>query len=221
MTGRTIQPGKPNYLFIVLVSISLGIHFLLFLHIAGIYRSETTSYIELTVQNISKPFVRAIPRPRQRHTAPKPHESTMQPVRQHVIPRIHIDPADSLSQSPLSEIISTPDTKDLSQYQTPESGRRIFTRMDYFEMLRLRIESRKKYPETARNRHIEGRVKVRFSVNAYGIAERVEITGSSGHSMLDQAALRAVKTASPFPIPPSKLFQAPLNMEIVIVFELT
>ena len=50
------------------------------------------------------------------------------------------------------------------------------------------------YPETARRAGWEGRVTVRVEVSADGLPMSVALQKSSGYGILDQAALRAVKT---------------------------
>jgi protein TonB len=50
------------------------------------------------------------------------------------------------------------------------------------------------YPVEARIRHIEGRVLLRVEVSAAGTAASVHIAASSGHPILDRAALAAVET---------------------------
>ena len=49
------------------------------------------------------------------------------------------------------------------------------------------------YPWAARRRGDEGRVTLRVRVSAQGAALAVEIAGSSGSSLLDEAALDAVR----------------------------
>lgn len=49
------------------------------------------------------------------------------------------------------------------------------------------------YPLAARRRGMEGRVLVRAEVQADGSCNRVELKKTSGHDLLDQAALEAVK----------------------------
>jgi protein TonB len=88
-------------------------------------------------------------------------------------------------------------------------------------MVRFKIESHKKYPEAARARYIEGRVTLGFVLTAGGRTQAVTVVKSSGHPILDQAAVAAVKDASPFPHPPPGLFKEALQMTIVIAFELT
>lgn len=74
----------------------------------------------------------------------------------------------------------------------------------YLEMVRLKIERHKKYPDTAKIRQIEGNVTVRFTITPKGSVYRVEIVKSSEHSILDTAALKAVNNADPFPKPPAR-----------------
>jgi protein TonB len=50
------------------------------------------------------------------------------------------------------------------------------------------------YPETARRAGWEGRVTVRVEVSADGVPTSVTLGKSSGYGVLDQAALRAVKS---------------------------
>ncbi len=50
------------------------------------------------------------------------------------------------------------------------------------------------YPMAARRRGIEGTVLVRAEISAGGECQRVELKKTSGHEMLDNAALEAVKT---------------------------
>ncbi len=50
------------------------------------------------------------------------------------------------------------------------------------------------YPETARRAGWKGRVTVRVEVSADGLPIRVALEKSSGYGVLDQAALRAVKS---------------------------
>jgi protein TonB len=59
------------------------------------------------------------------------------------------------------------------------------------------------YPAEAKARKIYGRLQLTVAIKADGEIEGVEINRSSGHKVLDQAALRIVRLASPFePFPP-------------------
>jgi periplasmic protein TonB len=95
------------------------------------------------------------------------------------------------------------------------------TRSDYQELLRMRIESRKIYPDAARSRGKQGRVVVRFTIEEDGSIREKSLVRGSGTDSLDRAALRAVSRAAPFPMAPADLFAFPLTLQIEICFELT
>lgn len=61
------------------------------------------------------------------------------------------------------------------------------------------IEGTKNYPRLARERGIEGEVRLRFRLNSSGIVEAVEVVKSSGYEILDTASIRAVYRAAPMP----------------------
>jgi len=61
------------------------------------------------------------------------------------------------------------------------------------------IERTKYYPRIARERGIEGVAKLRFRLAPSGEVEKIEIVQSSGHEILDHAAIDAVYRAAPWP----------------------
>jgi protein TonB len=54
------------------------------------------------------------------------------------------------------------------------------------------------YPSEARARRLYGSLLLTVAIKADGEVEQVEVTRSSGHKLLDQAAVRIVRMASPF-----------------------
>lgn len=62
--------------------------------------------------------------------------------------------------------------------------------------VRSRIERKKIYPDTARDLGMSGEVEVTYELDRNGKLLSAEISSSSGFKLLDQAALRAVKSAS-------------------------
>lgn len=54
------------------------------------------------------------------------------------------------------------------------------------------------YPAAAREQRISGAVRLAVSINADGSLRSVTVTGSSGHSILDQAAKQIVYLSAPF-----------------------
>jgi len=211
---------KPNWLLRGLVGISLGIHLIIFMHIAGVYRSEALTYIELTLKDFSKPPSRNIPKPRFRPKTPKqPKDIKQLNIRKKIIPSLKpmkMDIVEKNLPGSLMESVSIPvipdNPVDMSNYVASN---------DYFEMVRLRIESHKRYPNAAKRRQIEGRVTVRFVIEPDGRISSLKIVKSTRHRALNQAALSAVKEASPFPRPPKNLFKRSIPLEITIMFELT
>ena len=220
MDTKSNKKRKPNWLLCGLVSISLGIHLVIFMHITGLYHSEALTYIELTLKDFSKPPSRKIPRPRLLPKAPRqPKNIKRLNVYERVIPKLkemRMEPLEKNLPDSLVESISMPDIPDNSTNTSD-----YVTSNDYFKIVRLRIESHKRYPGTAKTRQIEGRVTVRFVIESDGRISSSKVVESSRHRALDQAALSAVKEASPFPRPPRNLFNGPIPLEITIMFELT
>jgi periplasmic protein TonB len=70
----------------------------------------------------------------------------------------------------------------------------------YVDKWRQKIErvGNLNYPEEARQRRIHGSLQLTVAIKANGEVESVEINRSSGHKVLDQAALRIVRLAAPF-----------------------
>ncbi len=61
------------------------------------------------------------------------------------------------------------------------------------------IERTKHYPRIARERGIEGVVRLRFRLAPSGAVEKIEIVQSSGYEILDTASIGAVYRAAPMP----------------------
>ena len=65
--------------------------------------------------------------------------------------------------------------------------------------IRSQIERVWTYPDAARREGWEGTVWLRFRIAADGSVESVEVDRSSGHALLDDAAIKAVRRAGPYP----------------------
>jgi len=61
------------------------------------------------------------------------------------------------------------------------------------------IERTKSYPRIARERGIEGVVRLRFRMRTSGSVDKIEIVESSGSDVLDSASVQAVHRAEPLP----------------------
>jgi protein TonB len=228
--------GSSNRLFQVLFVISVGIHTLVFLHIAGIYRPRPLSFIELTLRDMSKPVERNIPRPRPRpmpKERPDPLKASIPRMEAHQVSpgkptkvesvesvladglgeRIEAAPASQAPGAIMSgSDLGRGDSSSLEDYGTADA---------YLEMVRLRIEKHKQYPSQASAARWEGQVIVRFTIADDGGLRSVDVRKSSNKKVLDEAALQAVRSAAPFPAPPLRLFEGDTLLELTIVFELT
>ncbi|MBI3221541.1 MAG: energy transducer TonB [Nitrosomonadales bacterium] len=75
----------------------------------------------------------------------------------------------------------------------------------YIEDWRIKVEriGNLNYPEQARREQLYGKLQLSVSIRTDGSVESVEVSRSSGHRILDAAAMRIVKLAAPYaPLPP-------------------
>jgi len=90
----------------------------------------------------------------------------------------------------------------------------------FFDVVRGKIESKKSYPISARDARIEGRSGISITILKDGRLEAVEIVDSSGHAILDNAALSSVRNAAPFPPIPEETGRDRIRMHIYLVFKI-
>lgn len=75
----------------------------------------------------------------------------------------------------------------------------------YIEDWRVKVEriGNLNYPDQARREQVYGKLQLSVSIRADGSVENIEVSSSSGHRILDAAAMRIVRLAAPFsPLPP-------------------
>jgi len=89
----------------------------------------------------------------------------------------------------------------------------------YLAGLRRRIQELVVYPLAARRQGLAGRVEVEVVLEPTGRVRDVTMVGSSTHPMLDDAALEAVRSLPPVPLP-ENLPRRPLRVRLPIVFDL-
>jgi len=147
-----------------------------------------------------------------------------------VLKPLDLAPLDANLPDTLAEGLAAPEIPRLSAAdaaawvpgaQVDQAAGGFSTAGSYLDMVRLRIESRKRYPEAAKVRSIEGRVTIRFILAPDGSVRDLAVAKASPSKTLDMAALQAVRSAAPFPRPPLDLFKGDLPLELTIVFELT
>ena len=89
----------------------------------------------------------------------------------------------------------------------------------YLAGFRRRIQELVVYPLAARRRGLAGRVEVEVVLEPTGRVRDVAVVASSSYSMLDDAAIEAVKSLPPVPLP-ENLPRRPLRVRLPIVFDL-
>jgi protein TonB len=96
--------------------------------------------------------------------------------------------------------------KDMDAYQKRPKRRFLGARAEeyrfarYVEDWRLKVEriGNMNYPEAARQQKLYGSLLITVSIRADGTLENVEINRSSGHRVLDAAAVRVVEMSAPY-----------------------
>ncbi len=233
MQTVNIYKKPSNRLLQILVGISLCIHGVVFMHISGLYNSKTITYIEFMLQDVSKPFTRNIPRAAPRPKIPEKFDDIKKiRITPQQMPRfkpMEFDPLESdlldgpMEKIDLPAIPSVPGIKHVAYNvgEIADTADEFTTPRNYLDMVMFRIETHKKYPNTAKTSHIEGRVTISFIIMRQGNISKLNIVKSSSHQSLDKAALQAVKDAAPFPSPPPRFFASDIPLELNIVFEIT
>lgn len=73
-----------------------------------------------------------------------------------------------------------------------------FRYLSYFSKLKSQIESVWNYPEESRYRGEEGQLFLVFTIKRNGDLENIQLLNSSGYARLDNEAIRAIRSASPY-----------------------
>lgn len=91
-------------------------------------------------------------------------------------------------------------------------------KMAFSTQIRTKIALTKYYPRTARRRGFEGEPVVAFTLGNAGNLMEVSINNPSPYKQLDEAALDAVKSASPYPPIPELLKMKTIRFKLPISF---
>jgi periplasmic protein TonB len=88
----------------------------------------------------------------------------------------------------------------------------------YTHSIQLKIAQAKTYPPLARERKQQGKAFLSFKLDRDGKILELSVENSSGHKLLDQAAVKAIKEAAPFPTIPASLNKKYASLKIPISF---
>ena len=89
----------------------------------------------------------------------------------------------------------------------------------YYAGFRKRVQEALVYPLSARRRGLMGSLEVEVLIDANGAVSSAHVVASSSHAVLDEAALNAVRSLAPQPLP-GHLPRQPLRIRLPLTFVL-
>jgi protein TonB len=180
-----------------------------------------------------KPIAKAVKRPAPRIVESQPVIKDIEPAKPEVMETVSIAPKTPRAATTNTTEINAETEGDsntgsssksaTAEESSPGTGQKTDASalQAYLAAIRARIAAAKRYPMMAERRRIEGEVVVSFRLSFDGhLLGEPEVTGSSGSSLLDGAAVRAVKRAAPFPRfpgPRDEMLTKPLSVELDFV----
>ena len=90
----------------------------------------------------------------------------------------------------------------------------------YLARIRRKIDSSKKYPQTAKTSGQQGRVRVRFTILQNGRIEGLELLAQTPYPALNREALEMIKRAAPFSRLPDAIGVPALEVVLPFTFQL-
>lgn len=124
----------------------------------------------------------------------------------------------STSPEPIQQIETTVVKKQISSVTSMiiEANNLEYEKTRYITQLAKWLERHKRYPTIARRRNQEGKVVVKFAIDAEGRLLRQTLVQSSNHASLDAATSKMLKRASPMPSIPAELRDRETEFEYTI-----
>ncbi len=119
-------------------------------------------------------------------------------------------------------------TSNVKEYESPnankqatiEIGTESIKYVSYMKLLKDKIQNVWVYPEQARLKNQQGTLLVEFGINKNGSLAYAKVIRSSGYPILDEAAIKAIKDASPFNPLPERFGVDRLNIYATFTYEL-
>jgi len=131
---------------------------------------------------------------------------------------LNTDETSGVDISPTEEESELPPTLDQDTISLDTKDKRY---VSYARLIKGRIGSQWRYPSAARARLIEGQLMVLFSLVREGEVIEIRLLDPSGHKVLDEEAVRAIRAAAPFPPFPNHVTVKRLNIQASFDYRLT
>jgi len=113
-------------------------------------------------------------------------------------------------------------TKKAAPTSTPRQAAREASpaaKASYAKKLLRHVERRKRYPRAAAGKRISGATRLAITINRSGSLVGARVTGSSGHRVLDDAAVATARRAAPFPRPPQGVGGSTISFSVTLRFK--
>lgn len=138
------------------------------------------------------------------------------PVRTRVTPprRTKSPPPRAVAQATSQPAPGVPVQAALPAAPSPALGEQVLA------AIQINLERHFHYPAQARRRNWEGRVVLSFRVTPGGGVTSIQVTESSGHELLDQAALTALSRAAAMPMKEFPALEQTLSLRLPVIFQL-
>ncbi len=82
------------------------------------------------------------------------------------------------------------------------------------------LKRHQRYPRAARRAGLEGTARVRFVIDRRGVLRERELVASSGHAVLDRAALELLERAAPYPALPARVAIDAVELTLPVEYRL-
>lgn len=93
--------------------------------------------------------------------------------------------------------------------------------VSYLSKIKKKIEPLWVYPEKAQAIGLQGKLALYFSIVRDGRLDRLELVSSSGHALLDEQALNAIRGAAPYYPLPERLHISRLNIHATFEYRIS
>ncbi|WP_447970613.1 TonB family protein [Nitrospira sp. M1] len=168
---------------------------------------KTSSSVQHSQSNRSGSMSRPEPKQKNLHTAIYAGKPDSQPAR-----RVSAQPKPV--STPTHKVVSRPQSSRNTRVASPKLSPEVLA---FLKRLREKIQRHREYPRVAKRLGYHGVTTVAFSLSQGGNLTLLQVSEPSGHDILDQAALDAIKKVMPLK-PPSMMGNAAI--EIPVSFEL-
>jgi len=150
---------------------------------------------------VVEPKIEARPEPK---VEPLPPVAKTEPPPQPAIERA-LDPLPDTRSNVVPDARPVPPAVVAPQSKAPDDNQERASTDRYTQLISAWVRRKQEYPPAAIRRGWEGTTVVQLRLTAEGQVADIVVVGKSGHDVLDEAAIKMVRSAAPLPTPPEGL----------------